>query len=205
MPKFTVVSQISTREEWLLAFARAASDKFAEAGAPLDDIHYRVSIGFPSKGRRSRVIGECFHSTVSADNAREIFIRPSLQSELAEVAGVLTHELIHAALPEGEGHGKTFGKVARALGLEGKLTATTTGDGWWAWARPILDALGPFPGAALNDGAIAAGGAKKQTTRLVKVACGDCGWHFRASRQNIDAITDHTCLACGEGQLSAEG
>ena len=194
-----------TREEWLLAFTKAAFPQFANAGAPLKGVKLRVSIGFPSKGQRSKVIAECWHSTVSKDQHREIFLRPSLQSDALEIAAVLTHELIHAALPEGEGHGKLFGKAARALGLTGKLTSTEGGPAWKAWAEPIIKSLGAFPGAALGDGCTAEGGKKKQGTRMLKVSCSDCGWSFRTSQQNIDQITDHTCLACSEGTLSTEG
>jgi hypothetical protein len=190
----------ATREQWLQAFTDASRPLFKAAGAPLPKT-VRVSIGFPSKGRRSNAIGECFHSSASEDGVREIFIRPSLQSSPIEIAHVLTHELCHAALPDGEGHGREFGKAARALGLVGKLTSTTAGPLWHEQHDPILAALGAFPGAKLGDGVVA-GGPKKQSTRMVKLACPDCGWSFRTSRQNIDAMTDHTCLACGDGQLS---
>lgn len=204
MAKKTPAPKFETREQWLLAFTRAAHDEFTKAGAPLKDIAIRVSVGFPSKGARSNVIGECWHAAASEDKAREVFIRPSLQSDVVEIAGVLTHELIHAALPDGEGHGKLFGKAARGLGLEGKLTSTSVGAAWHAWADPIIADLGPFPGAKLGTDGIVAGGKKKQGTRMLKVFCPECGWHFRTSQQNIDQITDHTCLACGEGQLTTD-
>lgn len=156
MLNITIPAQSRTREEWLHAFTDAARGQFAEAGAPLDAFPIRISIGFPSKGRRSKVIGECFHSSASADGAREIFIRPSLQSNVVEIAHVLTHELIHAALPDGE---------------------------WHAWADPILEELGHFPGTELRDG-IVAGGPKKQGTRLVKLEC-ECGWTCRTTEKHI--------------------
>jgi len=193
MAKFTVPNQTATREEWLHCFARAARVQFADAGAPIDQINIRISVGFPSSGRRSNAIGECFHSSASEDGAREIFIRPSLQSDVVEIAAVLTHELVHAALPDGEGHGKTFGKVARALGLEGKLTSTTGGEAWKAWAQPILDAIGPFPGAAIKDGVRAAGSGGKQTTRLIKCECTECGLLFRTTRKWFEKVGEFTC------------
>src|SRR5690606_2889833 len=96
-----------------------------------------------------------------------------------------------------------FRKVATGLGLEGPMTATTEGDAFYEWADPIIERLGAFPGAAL-DGLALAGGKKKQSTRMIKVECGDCGWGFRASQSRIDEMTDHTCLACGEGQLETK-
>ena len=202
MLEIQVLNTHSTREGWLQEFIERSRPLFVEAGAPLPE-KVRVSIGFPSKGQRSKVIGECFYASAAVDSVSEIFIRPSLQANPSQIADVLTHELIHAALPEGEGHGPAFGRVARALGLEGKLTSTTAGAKWHELHDPILAELAAFPGAELR-GAVA-GGKKTQTTRMVKVSCPECGWHFRTSQQNIDAITDHTCLACGEGQLSTEG
>src|SRR5690606_21724530 len=107
-----------------------------------------------------------------------IFLRPSLQADSRRIAGVLVHELVHAA---GHwDHKAGFRKVATGLGLEGPMTATTEGDAFYEWADPIIERLGAFPGAAL-DGLALAGGKKKQSTRMIKVECGDCGWGFRAS------------------------
>jgi len=202
MAKFTVPSQHSTREGWLQEFVSRSRPLFEEVGAPLPE-QVRVSIGFPSKGQRSNVIGECFYASAAADSVSEIFIRPSLQANPSQIADVLTHELIHAALPEGEGHGKLFGKAARALGLEGKLTATTAGAKWHELHDPILAELGAFPGAELR-GAVA-GGKKKQSTRMLKVVCLECEWTFRTSQSQFDRIADHTCLACGDGTLVRQG
>lgn len=186
-----------TREEWLLAFTAKARPLFKKNGSPLPK-DVRMSVGFPSKGQRSNVIGECHHVDASAGKVHEIFLRPSLQADSRRIAGVLVHELCHAA---GHwDHGAGFKKLATGLGLGGKMTATIETDAFYAWADPIIKELGTFPGAALKDSALV-GGKKKQSTRMLKVECGDCGWSFRTSRQNVDQMTDHTCLACGENNL----
>lgn len=186
-----------TREEWLLAFTAKARPLFKQHGSPLPKT-IRMSVGFPSTGQRSKVIGQCFHADASAGKVNEIFLRPSLQADSRRIAGVLVHELCHAA---GHwDHGRGFKKLATALGLGGKMTATIETDAFYAWADPIIKELGAFPGAALKD-AITVGGKKKQSTRMLKVSCSDCGWHFRTSQQNIDLLSDHTCLACGDGLL----
>lgn len=172
-----------TREEWLSRFVELSRPQFKAAGHPLPK-KVRCSVGFPSKGKRSRVIGECWQANATADKVSEIFIRPSLQSDGSRVADVLTHELCHAALPEGEGHGKLFKHLATSLGLTGKMTATTAGPGWHAWADPIIKQLGKFPAAALGD--VQLGGKPKQTTRMIKCECDDCGFIFRTSRSNIE-------------------
>ena len=194
--------QHDTREAWLQAFTRLARPKFEEVGAPLPE-RVQTSIGFPSAGGRSKVIGECWAAQASKGGTCEIFLRPSLQASVAGIAGVLVHELVHAAVGHEAKHGKLFAKPARALGLEGKLTATTVGEEFFAWAQPLLDHIGPFPGHEL-EGALA-GGRKTQTTRMVKVECDDCGFAFRASQTQIDRITDHTCIACVDGTLQTKG
>jgi len=175
---------LKTREEWMQAFTNAARPKFSEVGAPLPDL-IRTSIGHPSKGIRSKVIGECWTNAASADGAVEIFIRPTLQDDAARLADVLTHELAHAALGNAEGHGPNFRKLVRKLGLEGKPTATVAGDGWRSWALPILEALGPLPGAKLIDLQLS-GGTKTQTTRYLKVTCDCCGWQARVTAKHLE-------------------
>lgn len=191
-----------TREEWLNKFVDKARVMFDSVDCPLPE-KVRVSIGHSSKGVRSKVIGECWAAEAAADKVCEIFITPGLQSDASRVAGVLTHELVHAAVGHEAGHGAGFRKPAKALGLEGKMTATTEGEAWHSWADPILAELGPFPGAALSG--LLPGGKKKQGTRMIKVECPDCDWSFRTAQKNIDAMTDHTCLACGLGTLSSAG
>jgi hypothetical protein len=196
----SITTRPETREQWLNAFANAARPQFEELGSPLPET-IRMSVGFPSQGQRSNVIGQCWYPEATEDKVCEIFIRPSLQSDSRRIAGVLTHELVHAA--GHKGHGADFAKVAKGLGLGGKMTATIETDDFYAWADPLIEELGPFPGAAL-DGMQLAGGKKKQGTRMIKMVCGDCDWSFRTAQKNIDAMTDHTCLACGEGQLGVE-
>lgn len=171
------------REAWLTAFTDAARPIFEAADAPLPAT-VRCSVGFPSAGRRSKVIGECWAAGATKDGVCEIFIRPSLQSDLTMIAATHTHELIHAALGHEEGHGKVFKRVATALGLTGKMTATVAGPGWHEWADPILETLGPLPGASLAE-AERVGGKKKQTTRMIKLVCDDCDWTCRTAKSNI--------------------
>lgn len=171
------------REAWLHAFAEAARPQFEAAGHPLP-AEVRCSVGFPGAGKRSKVIGECWYNESSADGHAEIFIRPSLQSDSSRVADILTHELAHAALGSGFGHGKEFKALATALGLKGKMTATVAGEGWHAWADPILEKLGPLPGASLGSDTLV-GGKKKQTTRMLKLTCDHCGWTCRTSAKHV--------------------
>lgn len=171
-----------TREQWLQAFVAAARPAFEKAGAPLPK-NVRVAIGFTSKGARGKRIGECWSSANSADGTFEIFIVPSIRDG-SRVADILTHELVHAAVGIEAGHGPAFGKVARALGLDGKLTATVAGPGWRAWAEPILAKLGRLPHDELRSGGLKST-PKTQTTRMIKCVCTveGCGYQVRTTRK----------------------
>lgn len=165
-----------TREEWLNAFIAASKAEFFVAGVELPK-NVRASIGFTSVGLRGSRIGECWSDDASADGTFEIFIVPGID-DASRIAGILTHELVHAAVGLAAGHRGPFRKIAIALGLVGKMTATTEGEIWHKWADPILEKLGPLPHAKLTG---STSGRKKQNTRLLKCECDKCGFVFRAS------------------------
>ena len=185
----------STREEWLVAFMDASRPIFKQHGYELPE-NIRVSIGFPSKGAKSKTIGECWQSEASEDDAVEIFITPGMGSA-ARIADILTHELIHALGIRG--HKADFKKCMLAVGLAGKPTATVAGDGWWEWAQPILDKLGPLPHAALAGNST--NGKKKQTTRMLKCECQHCGIVFRTSAKHVERVGRCPDLFC-DGQIN---
>lgn len=200
MPNSLKVTKPTSREEWLNRFVELSRPEFKKAGHPLPK-KVRCSVGFPSKGARSKTIGECWFASSAADKVSEIFLRPSLQDDASRIADVLTHELCHAALPEGIGHGKEFKHLATGLGLTGKMTATTAGPAWHAWADPIVKSLGKFPGAKL-DGHLE-GGKKKQGTRMLKLVCTECDWTCRTTATHIHQ--DMLCPTMGcDGMLVAD-
>jgi hypothetical protein len=198
MPNSLKTTKPKTREEWLQRFTELSRPYFKKAGHPLPK-KVRCSIGFPSKGMRGKAIGECWSATASEDSCAEIFIRPNQQSNASRIADILTHELCHAALPLGTGHGKEFKQLATGLGLTGKMTATTAGPAWHAWADPILKAIGPFPGKKLGEVELE-GGKKKQTTRMLKLVCGECGWSCRTTATHINSELRCPCVDC-DGDL----
>lgn len=196
--------QPTTREGWLNSFIEAARPVFAKAGHPIP-AKVRASIGFSSKGVRSRRIGECWSHLNSVDGYNELFIVPSLLDDASRVADVLTHELIHTAVGLEAGHGPAFRYAAKLLGLTGKMTATTAGPEWHAWADPILAQLGTIPGAQLNAGNRQSSAPKTQGTRMKKLSCDECGFNCRATQSNIDLAPEGlTCpTGCG-GHLVQE-
>lgn len=189
-----------TREGWLNDVAQRMRPLLAAAGAELPP-RFRVTM---SLTRHAKAIGACFDKTASADDTYEILIRLDRQEPL-EVAAILAHELVHAAVGIDAGHGPRFGSVARALGLEGKLTATVPGPRFIEAAKPILAAVGPFPHAALNLRGGKRSGPKPQTGRMLKLKCKECGLVARMSRKWIDDVGAVHCPDHGELEEAAPG
>lgn len=159
------------REEWLNQLVAELRPMFVAINAPLPE-KIRVTCGLPSHKARSldRAIGEHWAPAASADGHDEIFISPVV-AEPMDVAAILVHELAHAATP-GAGHKGEFVRVIRALWLEGKATATVAGQVFRENFGPIVEAIGPYPHAALNVGLV----RKVQSTRLLGAECPMCGY-----------------------------
>lgn len=179
----------ATREEWLNAFIEKARSHFDAANASLPS-NVRVAVGFTSRGIRGTRIGECWSSDASSDGHFEIFIKPTL-NDAVDVAHVLTHELVHAAVGLKEGHGQVFKRVATSLGLGGKMTATVPGEHWYKWALPVIEALGPMPYGSLSGELSSA--RPKQRTAMLKVECPVCSFLARVTKKHIEP---HAFLNC---------
>jgi hypothetical protein len=107
------------------------------------------------------------------------------------VADFVAHEMIHAVVGIDKGHGPAFKRVAMAIGLEGKMTATVAGPRFKARIAPILKALGPIPHAELREGAETSG-PKKQGTRMIKCWCAECDYTVRTTKKWIEVAVP-TC------------
>lgn len=178
---------MKTREDWLVELATRLEALFKQHGATLPK--YRVTCGFPSKGglsAKNRTVGQCWSPKASADNTTEIIIGIT-QDEPMRVAGVLAHEMVHAAVGVDAGHRGPFRKLALDIGLEGKMTATTEGEAFKQAVQPMLDAIGDYPHAKLD-----ATKRKKQSTRMIKASCPACGYTVRTTAKWID-VAAPTC------------
>ncbi|MFC9974281.1 SprT-like domain-containing protein [Spirillospora sp. NPDC127200] len=152
----------TTREGWLKDGIRLIKPWFEELEVELPEVY--VAVSFPATGGRSgKTIGQCHYR--SRDGKPHVMIHPYLEDP-ARVLDVLIHELIHAALGAEAGHKAGFKAVAEALGLTGKMTATTATP---ELAETLTDmarrGLGPYPHAALQPY------VPKQKNRHFKIVC----------------------------------
>jgi len=188
----------TTREAWLVAGIEMLSEIFAEQGQTLPPV--RVSVGWPGgRGNKGNVIGQCWHPSASTDKIGQVFISPSL-ADPARILDVLTHELVHAVnhAQGATGHGADFGKIARSLGLTGKMTATVASEDLAATLSLAADALGSYPHAALSGSVNGADGPKTQGTRMLKVVCKSTDYTIRMTRKWLDEYGTPKCPCCDQ-------
>lgn len=180
--------QEETREGWLGKAIQVMRPWFPEVEIPEIPEKVRVSCGWPSQralSEKKRRIGECWSATLSGDQTSEIFISPYLGDPI-EVLGTLTHELIHAAVGVRAGHRKPFSRAAKAIGLEKPWTATKPGDDLTERLQEVAKELGPYPHDRLAGMECEFKNPKKQSTRLLKAICPECGYTVRVTKTWIE-------------------
>lgn len=180
---------IATREQWLNKLARAMRKRFEKEGA-LWPKKMRMTCGWPSGGAKSSTLGQCFYSKASKDHSVEIFISPT-QDDKMEVVAILAHELIHACLGAGHGHGPKFRKIALAIGLEGKMTATVPGKEFKRWVKPLLKVAGPYPHKELT-----APVSKQDWDAHINLACPHDDYYMR-TKVYMFQLARPVCPMCG--------
>ncbi len=195
--KKTSSGEQMTREQWMNAVAADLAPVFAKLGKPLPA---KIRLSYSLIGRKN-TIGICFYPPASADQAVEIVVRFD-QSDSVEVAAIIAHELAHAALPIGTKHGAPFAKLVKALGLEGKATATTPGAEFKKLIAPTLARLGDVPHAKLDPSRSTL--PKKQGTRMLKVECADCGFTVRMTKVWIETVGPAHCPEHGAMQVEGD-
>lgn len=193
-------SRHETREQWLEdATDHLYTDYIGELGRMEKGHSWQISCGWPSTRSQStanRRLGECWAAEACTDKStHHIFISPALDSPV-EVLPVLLHELIHAVCGAGVGHKGPFKRIATAVGLEGKMTSTHAGEELAKRLNVLARTLGPYPHKALTG----ASSRKKQSTRLLRVICNNCGYTCRITALWI-AIGLPTC-PCGERMVA---
>lgn len=182
------------REQWLeLAVQKLKDGFFAPIGETVPPV--RVSIGLPSSralSSKRRSIGECWSPNSSKDGLSQVFISPIL-TDSNVILATLAHELIHAIVPDA-GHKKPFKRIALAVGLTGKMTATVAGPELLIRLNDLIKEIGEIPHAALCPSEVT---RKKQSTRMIKVKCSSCGYIARTSQTWLDTIGAPLC-ACNQ-------
>jgi hypothetical protein len=186
------------REEWLTQCMERLRPDFSRIDFCLPE-RIRTACSWPSKSalaQKKKRIGEAWSAECSGDEHFETFISPVLKDPV-EVAATLVHELVHCAVGLEEKHKGRFRECAKAIGLEGKMTATTPGETLVARLKAIIEEIGTYPHAELKH----SNAPKTQGTRMLKVECAECGCIVRMTQKWLDEVGPPTCACGGEMQL----
>jgi hypothetical protein len=136
----------------------------------------------PNK-KGTRTAGQCWYPHASADGRTEVFISPAY-SDSFDVARALAHELCHAANGKPCGHKGEFVVVDKALGFQKPWTMTPCGPDLEARLKALVEEIGPYPHATVDQlGKEASGGDKKKGTYLLKAECQGCGYTCRVTKK----------------------
>jgi len=188
-----------TREEYLIECSKLLAPLFTKSSYEIPN-NIRFTCGLPSRGafgKNRRTIGQCWDSSVSSDSTIEIMISPTIDNTL-EVVGVLLHEMVHAVVGNKHGHKKPFKDCAIAVGLTGKMTATTNTSELDDFINNnIIESIGSYPHAKIDYSQ-----QKKQTTRMIKATCVDCDYVIRTSQKWV-ALGLPVCCCGGEFKVDS--
>lgn len=205
-----VQHETGSREVWLAGAVQALTPIINEVCGgivpPVPTV--RVGVGFPSSGQRSSVRGECWVRHMALDGVNEIILRITLEADIIDILGTLTHEMLHAALDCQDGHSGRFAKACKAFGFVRATDSLDKTDECKARLQAVADSLGAYPGLnglrepsgmlspfgailGIGRGAIKApklpkvtSGPAKQGTRMVKCTCVTCAALSSVPRAN---------------------
>ncbi len=223
-----------TREEWLEDAARIMGDWLNELITPQDiknhnknrivknkvlerfklsDCRFRCGITSSRKDYRMKhyTAGQIHYKQSTGNNVHEIVISNRLngkgkKSESTHIGHILLHEMIHSCT-HGHGHKGEFKRLARGVGMTGKLTMTENGEELEERIKiNVVDVLGKFPHKAVISI------TSKKGSRLLKITCSECDIIMRASAKACNKLIDMECPACqnsdyvhNQGYLVVEG
>lgn len=203
-----------TREKWLEAAIKMFRPMFENAAAALPE-HVHVSVGFAYGARRenAQIMGQTWRKEASSDGVNHVFVSPEL-GDTYDVLETLLHELVHVADNCVSGHRGNFAAIATQIGFQKPMTFTPSGPALAAELLVIAEELGVYPHGALTPSVTpvtvpvvtTAGqptvetvitkmhsGPGKQSARLVKVECPECGYIARVTRKWLDEVGAPIC------------
>lgn len=184
-----------TREEWLLAAVDELRPTFAAAGEAIPD-KVRVSVGWPGgRGPKRHVVGQCWMPAAVSDGVATIFVSPVHETPLTAIE-TLAHELVHAC--GHSGHRGGFARLAAKVGMVAPFKQAPAGPDLKERLHAVAEGLGPFDHGRITPGA----GRVAQGTRMLKVACPDCGYVVRTTQKWLD-IGLPTCVCGTEMELAS--
>ena len=184
----------STRELWLERAVKKLIPLVLKANADADIPAMRVSVGWPGGKTGLRASGQCWAPEAASDGVAQIFISPVLDDEI-RVLSTLLHEMVHAIDRNKSGHTGAFRKLAVAVGLEGRMTATTPNDELVAFLKVVAESLGAYSHAKLTP---SMGKGPSRNTSMQKAYCPTTGYTVRVANKWLAMYGAPTCPCCDD-------
>ena len=178
----------TTREDWLNKAALLIRAELIDTRTALStDRPIRISLS----PMASKNLGACYPSSRSpVDHANEITITMHSNDSVL-ILSTLAHGLIHAYDDCVNKHGPVFRAAAIAIGLEGKMTATTAGAELTATLSEYVELLGEIPHFALTHI------PKDKGRNGNKLVCHDCDFKANTSAKWAQQINPYfVCPVC---------
>jgi hypothetical protein len=201
-------NKYKTREEWLEAAVILIGSDVVEPllGCTLTD-KIKSSCSFATTGNKLKrksedgkfsgfTAGQVFPPSRENDGINyQIMVSP-LVDDPQQAVDVLSHEVCHVIDECMNGHKAPFTKIRKTIGLYGRKkdsdeyipngasTDTKAGPELEIILQKIVEELGPYPHSRLDTT-----GRKKQTTRMHKCQCSECGYTVRLSQKWLDVGT----------------
>lgn len=180
------------REQWLLLAVDALKPVFKKKCQIVLPKNIKCTMSFPLGRSAHKVVGQCLSEKISSGQKIEILINPTFDDPV-EIISTLAHELIHAWDGNKNGHKGPFVRVAKDFGFMSPWPQTSETLELLIEFKAIVRKLPKFPHNKISP--IRRG--KKQTTRMIKLECDQCGFICRASQTAIVASGLPIC-GCGE-------
>jgi len=163
----------------------------------------RISCSLLSRGmKQGKALAHCHYAHATGNNFHEIRMGAHVGGRgdkyaSVRVADILLHEMIHTMFPYA-GHKGAFRDMAKAIGMEGKMTATYASKALNERIETgVVKVLGRYPHKGVKLEARGTTGS-----RLIKCTCESCGCIIRLTRKWIAvAEGEVSCPVCQEGMI----
>lgn len=213
--KYKVINQDVKIVQWLEQATQIMADEiFSPLGYKVPK-KLRINVAPIKTSKHSRAnttLGQCYPTAFTGKaqvNIIQMNIATTGGANTGQVLSTLAHELIHAIDNNASGHkkGGAFDKMARAIGLDGMLTATFAGKELAKRLNGIQKKIGKFPTASVD-----LSGLRRDHNRNLKVVCSgtenDCDHGFNTNKMRIEQMLNETgsikCLCCGVGDYHVQ-
>lgn len=188
-----------TREDWLKAAIKLLAPKITAEDRKLP-MQLEALISWPHGSKTA--IGQCFSKSWTKNGTVYVTVSPTLEDPL-RVLDVLLHELVHAALGDGKGHGAEFKALALAVGLEGKMRATVAGEVLQAELKTLLAKLGDYPHTVMASVTAQKKTGSKEKTIVKLVSPVNPKYKAWISPKQFEEHGAPTCPISGEPMVEA--